>query len=158
MHISTVSILQILFLDKLFFLNFYRFRPFHYVMNETDSYLKLLPASILDIYKVFEHIDMLSIGMRQQPYTVILPTWLRFGGSDSLMGSQNDIIMSWLRLTATSNCFPHPCYPYTNCFSTLICCPQAYGSSLTQLYSPYMAQIFGYVVTCGVKMMSFGHG
>jgi hypothetical protein len=33
-------------------------------MVETDSYLKLLPASILDICKVFEHINMLSIGMR----------------------------------------------------------------------------------------------
>ncbi len=32
------------------------------------------------------------------------------------------------------------------------------SSSLTQLYSPYLAQTFGYVVTCGVKMMSFGHG
>ncbi len=40
----------------------------------------------------------------------------------------------------------------------MICCPSAYESSLTQLYSPYLAQIFGYVVTCGVKMMSFGHG
>jgi hypothetical protein len=34
-----------------------------YVMFEADSNLKLLPASILDIYKVFEHIDMLSIGI-----------------------------------------------------------------------------------------------
>jgi hypothetical protein len=33
-------------------------------MVEADSYLKLLPTSIVDIYKVFEHIDMLSIGMR----------------------------------------------------------------------------------------------
>ncbi len=33
----------------------------HYVMFEADSQLKLLPSSILDIYKVFEHIDMLSI-------------------------------------------------------------------------------------------------
>jgi hypothetical protein len=30
-------------------------------MVEADSRLKLLPASILDIYKVFEHIDMPSI-------------------------------------------------------------------------------------------------
>ena len=28
-------------------------------MVEADSHLKLLPASILDMYKVFEHIDML---------------------------------------------------------------------------------------------------
>ena len=31
-------------------------------MVKADSYLKLLPASILDMYKVFDHIDMLSIG------------------------------------------------------------------------------------------------
>ncbi len=35
----------------------------HYVMVEADSHLKLLPTSILDIYKVFEHIDMLSMGI-----------------------------------------------------------------------------------------------
>jgi hypothetical protein len=35
----------------------------HYVMVEADSHLKLLPASILDICKVFGHIDMLSIGI-----------------------------------------------------------------------------------------------
>jgi hypothetical protein len=44
-------------------------------MVEADSHLKLLPTSILDIYKVFEHIDMLSIGIWLQPYTVI-PTLL----------------------------------------------------------------------------------
>ncbi len=41
-------------------------------MVEADSNCKLLPISILDIYKVFEHIDMLSIGIQHQPYTVIL--------------------------------------------------------------------------------------
>jgi hypothetical protein len=30
-------------------------------MFEADSQLKLLPPSIFDIYKMFEHIDMLSI-------------------------------------------------------------------------------------------------
>ena len=34
---------------------------FHYVIFEADSHLKLLPTCLLDIYKVFEHIDMLSI-------------------------------------------------------------------------------------------------
>jgi len=33
-------------------------------MVEADSYLKLLPASILDIYKVFEHIDILSVSIQ----------------------------------------------------------------------------------------------
>ncbi len=43
----------------------------HNVIVEADSQLKLLPASILDIYKVFEHVDMLSIGIGLQPYTFI---------------------------------------------------------------------------------------
>jgi hypothetical protein len=77
-------------------------------MVEADSHLKLLPTSISDIYKISEHIDMLFMGIQYQPYTVI-PTLL---GSDfGALGhwwSQNDVIMSWLRLTATSNCFPHP--------------------------------------------------
>ncbi len=45
-------------------------------MVETDSYLKLLPVSILDMYKVFEHFDMPSIGIQEQPYTDTLPTYL----------------------------------------------------------------------------------
>jgi hypothetical protein len=69
-------------------------------MVAADSHLKLLPPSILDIYKMFEHIDMLSMGMHYQLYTVI-PTLL---GSDfgalGHMWSQHDVIMSWLRLTA----------------------------------------------------------
>jgi hypothetical protein len=32
-------------------------------MVEALSHLKLLPTSILDMHKVFEHINMLSIGI-----------------------------------------------------------------------------------------------
>ncbi len=77
-------------------------------MVEADSNLKLLPTSILDIYNVFEHIDMLSIGIQHQSYTVISTL---FGSDFGVLGhlwSQNDVIMSWLRLRATSNCFPYP--------------------------------------------------
>ncbi len=79
-----------------------------YVMVEADSHLKLLSTSILDIYKVFEHIDMLSIGIWLQSYTV-LPTLLDsdFGVLGHLW-SQNDVITSGLMLTATPNCFPNP--------------------------------------------------
>jgi hypothetical protein len=78
-------------------------------MVEADSHLKLLPVSILDMYKVFEHIDMLSMGIDQQPYTVI-PTLLGsdFGVLDHSIWSQNDVIMLWLRLTATSNSSFYP--------------------------------------------------
>jgi hypothetical protein len=122
-------------------------------MVDADSHLKLLPTSIFDTYNVIEHIDMLSMGIQYQPYTVI-PTLL---GSDfGVLGhlwSQNDVIMSWLRLTATSNCFPHPYETCTKYLRTLICCPLAYVSSLTQFYPPNLAQIFGFWVTCGVKIM-----
>ncbi len=77
-------------------------------MVDADSHLKLLPTSIYDTYNVIEHIDMLSMGIKNHPYTVI-PTLL---GSDfevlGHLGSQNNVIMSWLRLTVTSNCFPPP--------------------------------------------------
>jgi hypothetical protein len=33
-------------------------------MVEADRHLKMLPSSILDIYKVFERIDMLSTGIQ----------------------------------------------------------------------------------------------
>jgi hypothetical protein len=77
-------------------------------MVEADSHLKLLPTSILDICKVFEHIDMLTIGIQYQPYTVIPIQLASNFGALGHLWSQNDVIMSWLRLTATSNCFPHP--------------------------------------------------
>ncbi len=79
-------------------------------MVEADNHhLKLLPTSTLVMYKVFEHIDMLITCMQYQPYTVI-PTLILssdFGDLGHLL-SQNDVIISWLMLTATSNCFPHP--------------------------------------------------
>jgi hypothetical protein len=42
-------------------------------MVKADSHLKLLPTFILDTHKVFEHINMLSIGIWYQPYTVYPP-------------------------------------------------------------------------------------
>ena len=48
----------------------------HYIMVEDDSHLKLTPVSTLDIYwKMFEHIDMLSIGIWQYPL-IVIPTLL----------------------------------------------------------------------------------
>ncbi len=40
-------------------------------MVEADGHLKLLLTSILDMSNVFEHIDMLSMGIQYQSYTVI---------------------------------------------------------------------------------------
>ncbi len=69
-------------------------------MVEADNHLKLLSESILDIYKVFEHIDM--------PYTVN-PTQLGSDfGSLGHLWSRNDVIMSCLRMPVTSNCVLYP--------------------------------------------------
>jgi hypothetical protein len=77
-------------------------------MVEAYSHLKLLLPSILDMHKIFEHIDMLAIGIQYQPY-IVIPTLL---GSDfgflGYLWSQNVVFTTWLRLTNTSNCIPHP--------------------------------------------------
>jgi hypothetical protein len=55
------------------------------------------------VYKVFQHLDTLWMGIWGHPYTV-LPTLLgSYFGVRVYLWSQHDVIMSWLRLTATSN-------------------------------------------------------
>jgi hypothetical protein len=77
-------------------------------MVDADSHHKLIPTSILDTWNVIEHINMLSMGIQYHPYTGIRTL---LGSDFGVLGhlwSQNDVIMSWLGLTATSNSFPHP--------------------------------------------------
>ncbi len=58
-------------------------------MDDADSHLKLLPISILDTYKVIEHIDMLSGGHTVSTlHSYTHPTWLRFWGSGLLVESK----------------------------------------------------------------------
>ena len=64
-------------------------------MVEADILLKLLPTSILHIYNMFEHIDMLAMGIQQQPSTVLLTL---LGSDFEVLGhlwSQHDVVMSW---------------------------------------------------------------
>ncbi len=70
-------------------------------MVEADSQLKLLPTSALDMHKVFGHIHMLSMGIRYQSYTVIPTLFCSDFGVLGHLRSENDVITSWLRLTAT---------------------------------------------------------
>ncbi len=103
----------------------------HYVMVEAASHLKLLCTSILDIKKVFENIDMLSMGIQEQPKKQLYLHYLgQILDSGSLVESKWWRVMSLLRLNANSNCYLHPYYTYTKCLSLLICCSWAYGSSL----------------------------
>ena len=45
-------------------------------MVEADSHLKLLPTSTLNMYRVFEHIDMLSIAVYSSSHTQFYLTYL----------------------------------------------------------------------------------
>ncbi len=80
----------------------------HYVMVKVHSHLKLLPALILDICNVFEHIDILFWGIWKQSQTGIPTLLVSDFGVLGHLWSQNDVITSWFRLTANSNFFMHP--------------------------------------------------
>jgi hypothetical protein len=59
---------------------------------------------------------MLSMGIQQEPQTVI-PTLLDFYfGVLGHLWSQNDVVTPWLSLTATSNCFPRIYIRYVKVF------------------------------------------
>jgi hypothetical protein len=79
-----------------------------YVMVEADSHLKLCPTSILDIYKVFEHIASAVHGHSVSAlHSYTHPTWLKFWGFGSLVKSTwCDYVMveanSHLKLLPTS--------------------------------------------------------
>ena len=63
-------------------------------MAEADSHVKLLPPSILDIYKEFAQIDMLSKGIQLQPYTII---FILFGSDFGVLGHMSRVV--WLSLS-----------------------------------------------------------
>ena len=124
----------------------------------SNCYLHPSQIYTKSLYKVVEHIDMLSLGIWQQPQSDISTLLGSFVGVLGHLWNQNDVIMSWLRVIATSNCFPHPSQIYIKCLSTLTCCPQAQCSSHTQLYPHYLAQMLWFQVTFGVKLVSLRHG
>ena len=58
----------------------------HYVMVEADSHLKLIASSILDIYKCLSALICFPLAYDiSASYSYTHTTWLRFGGSGSLV-------------------------------------------------------------------------
>jgi hypothetical protein len=91
-------------------------------MVEVDIHLKLLPTSILDICKVFEH----SYAVHRHRVVALHSYTALVGPGFSLLSNlwnQNHVITSWWWLTATSISFPHPYLTCKKCLSTFICCP-----------------------------------
>jgi hypothetical protein len=62
------------------------------------------------IYKVFEHLEMLWMGIWVHPYTVMpVQAGVDFRKIGALLSpSPSDVVMSWLRLQATIDCILQP--------------------------------------------------
>ena len=101
-------------------------------MVEATNPHRLFPTSMSYVYTVFQHHDMLWMGICVYPYTVTSRPGVEFRKIE-LSPSPSDVVMSWLRLQTRLECIPHPCHMYTKCFSTLICRGWAYGCTLTLL-------------------------
>ncbi len=103
------------------------------VMVKAPNPCRLHPTYISYVYKVFEHLDELWMGVWVHPYTVTLVQvgvdfWKIYVGP-----GPSDVVRSWLRLQTCVDCIPHTFHMYTKCLSTLVSCGWAYGCTLTLL-------------------------
>jgi hypothetical protein len=80
----------------------------HYVMFDAGIHLRLLSTSILGMHKVFEVLLCCLKGIWVHPYTVTQSKLSPDFGFCGHLWSGNVAISSYLRLTSTSECFPHP--------------------------------------------------
>ncbi len=125
---------------------------------EADIHLRLLPTSLLDTKKVFEPLLCCLKGIWVHPYTVTPAKLAPDLGIRVHLWSENDVIMSWLRLISTSDSFIHPYYAYRKCLSKWYAVSRECGCNLIPSHQPSWPQIWGFRFTCGVKMMSLRHG
>ncbi len=102
-----------------------------FAMNSCSFFLLITSSNSIGKYILHAPLTSLVAALDSFNHTVL-------GSAFGVLGnlwSQHDVIRSWLRLTATSNYFPHPFQKFTKCLNILICCPQAYSSSLAKLSS-----------------------
>ena len=125
----------------------------HNLMVEANIHLKPLHTSILHIYKVFEPLVWLHKATWFYPHTMAPDKLAPDLGSQGHLWSENDAIMSWLRLISTSDHFIHPYYTYTQCLSYWYAVSRPFGWILILWHRPSWPQSWGVRVTCGVKMM-----
>jgi hypothetical protein len=67
-------------------------------MVEVDVHFRPLHSSILDIYKVFETLVCCLKGVSVHPYSITPAMLAPDLGTQGHLRSENDAIMSWLRL------------------------------------------------------------
>jgi hypothetical protein len=121
-------------------------------MVEADIHLRLVPTSIADIYNMFELLVCCLTDIWEHPYHYTGQVCPRFWNLGHLW-SENDAITSWLRLTSTTDCFPHPYKTYKMCLRYCFAVSRAHGCTLIPLYQLSWPQNSNFWVTCGVEMM-----
>ena len=103
-------------------------------MVEAPNHSGLHPTSISHVYKVFQHLDRLWMGIWVHPNST-KPVQVRMDFRRGKLGMVDPKLCCTIVVEAqtTVDGIPHPYHMYTKCFSTLICCGWAYGSTLTML-------------------------
>jgi len=129
----------------------------HYIMFDADIHLRPLPISILDIQRVWAHWCAVHRHMVAALHHSTGQVGPRLGIRGHMV-SQNDVIMSWLRLPSYSNCFPHPYKICTKCLSLCYAVSRAYGCTLVSFHWSSWPKIWEFWVAYGVDMMSLHHG
>ena len=126
-------------------------------MIEASVLFKLLPTSILDLYKVFDPLLCCLRGMWAHPYTIppakLAPDLELLG----CLWSGNDAITSCVRLIYTSDHIVHPYYIFIKCLSYNYAVSRAYGCTLIPFHRPSRPQLWNFLVACGVEMMTLRH-
>ena len=119
---------------------------------------KLLLASLLYFAIFWAHWYAVHRHMVAALLSYTHPNWLQFWWSGSL------VELKWCHYVMFEAATLFKLLPAsildiynTKCLSTLICCPYAYGSSLTQLLPPHLAQILVIRFTCRVEMTALHH-
>jgi hypothetical protein len=101
----------------------------HFIIVEAHIHLRLLPTSILDIYKVFEPLVCYLRGIWMQHYIIIPATLAPYFEILGHLWSVNDTITWWLRLTSNSD-IPHPYNTCTMCLRYWHAVSRAYRCTL----------------------------
>ncbi len=103
----------------------------HYTLVEVVEPFKLHPTSRSYIYKVYEYLLRLWMGIWLHTHTITTteasPVLWEFGKC------ANHATMLWLRLQNLSNCILCPYHTCMRCLSTFSGCGWAYGFTVTPL-------------------------
>ena len=90
------------------FVLLWEWKWYQYIMFKAVIHLRLLPVSIIDIYKVFEPLSCWFKGIWMHPHTVPAAKLAPDLGILGRLWIGYDAITSCSRLLSYSNCFLHP--------------------------------------------------